>query len=110
MIKYKYGEFSEKQLSDATYDLRKHIYFLLLLVDKNTKEQYEGIDVDQAFGDLFRKLSGMNELLSYPKELVTVNALLEAAIMEYHNPKFQWGVYRKLILDAGNEVIKVKGV
>ena len=110
MIGYKYGEFSEKQLSDSAYDLRKNIYFLLLLVDRNTKDQYEGVDVDKAFADLFRKLSGLNELLSYPKELVTVNALLEAAMTEYHNPEFQWGVYRKLILDAGNEVIKVKGV
>ena len=110
MIEYKYGEFQDKQFSDALYEYRKKIYFLLLIVDKNTKDNYPYVDVDKAYDNLFKELGGLNELLCYPKELVTVNALLEAAIVEYHNPDFEWSVYRKLVLDAGNEVLKVKGV
>ena len=110
MIPYKYGNFDDNQVSKATYDLRKKIYFLLLLVDPKTKDQYPYADVEQAFMDLFRKLSGMNELLFYPKELVSVNSLLEAALMEYRKPDFDFQVYRKLVLDAGSEVVRIKEV
>ena len=43
-------------------------------------------------------------------ELVTVLSLLQAAMTEYNNPEFDFQTYRKLILDAGAEVEKLKEV
>ena len=110
MIPYKYGNFEERQVSDAVHDLRKGIYFLLLLVDPKTKDEYPHADVDKAFENMFQKLAGMNELLFYPKELVFVNSLLQSAQNELHKDDFNYRTYRKLILDAGSEIVRVKGV
>ena len=52
----------------------------------------------------------MNQLFMEPPELVTVMSLLQAALMEYENPEFEFQTYRKLILDAGAEVDKLKEV
>ena len=41
-MKYKYGEFTENQISLTKTKLRKQIFFLLLIVDPNTKAEYEG--------------------------------------------------------------------
>lgn len=110
MWQHKYGEFDYKQMDDVKKYIRKQIYFLLLYVDPNTKDEYPNVDVESAFINLQTKLGGMNELLFYPTELVVVLSLLERALIEFKNPEFSFGVYRKLILDAGNEVLKIKEV
>lgn len=107
---YKYGEFSAKQIGEIKKDLRKNIFYLLLIIDKKTKSQFENVDVNKAIEAELIRLSGLNELLSYPKELVWISCLLQAAIKEYNNPDFNWHTYRKLILDAGAEVLKIKEV
>ena len=53
---------------------------------------------------------GLNKLLMDQPELVMVLSLLQAAMTEYNNPKFNFHIYRKLILDAGAEVDKLKEV
>lgn len=110
MWKHKYGEFQENQVEDTKRFIRKQIYFLLLCVDPETKDEYKEIDVAVAFDGILRKISGLNSILFYPSELVKVISLLEAALLEYKSSDFQFGVYRKLILDAGNEVLKIKEV
>lgn len=107
---YKYGDFSHNQIHETKQSIRKSIFFLLLIVDPKTKNEYENVDVIAAFGNLLHKLGGMNSILLEPPEMVSVISLLEAALIEYSSPEFEWQTYRKLILDAGSEVLKVKEV
>lgn len=110
-MKHKYGwDFTKEQMADAKTDLRGKIFFLLLCVDPKTKFEYQNIDVEKAFDSLLRNLDGYNKLFNCPVEIVRIMCLLEAALDEYRNSNFQFSIYRKLILDAGSEVLKIKEV
>lgn len=106
-MKHKYGEFSLKQSIEYREKMRKQIFFLLLIVDPNTKAEYKDVDVDEAFENVLRTFGGYNELLGCPMPMVTVMSMLNAARMELHNREFSFATYRKLILDAGSEVLKI---
>lgn len=107
---HKYGEFSENQIALTKKSIRGSIFFLLLCVDNETKDEYEDVDVNEAFTNLLNKLGGLNSILFEPPELVTVISLLERAMWTYNKPKFNFYKYRKLLLDAGSEVLKIKEV
>ena len=111
MIEYKYGTYGDEQFLDSTTYIRKQIFYLLLYVDPKTKDEYKDTDVSKAFNGLLYKLSGLNSLLAEPPALVSVMSMLEAALLEYQNllknTDFNFSKYRKLILDAGNEVLKI---
>lgn len=107
---HKYGYFSQNQIKHAKENIRKSIFFLLLYVDPKTKQEYCNIDVNQAFLSLLYKLNGLNEVLLYPTELVFIISLIQSALNEYNSPNFNFKVYRKLILDAGAEVLNIKEV
>lgn len=109
-MKHLYGEFTQNQILQTKKSLRGSIFFLLLCVDNNTAHEYKDVDVNKCFNGLLLKLGGMNDLLMNPPELVTVMSLLQAAMNEYNNPKFNFKTYRKLILDAGAEVDNLKEV
>jgi len=104
----KYGYYSPAQIHSTKLSIRKSIFFLLLYVDPATREQYLNIDVADAFRNLQYKLNGLNSILLEPPELVETMSLLEAALKEYENDCFLWSRYRKLILDAGSEIMKIK--
>ena len=106
----KYGKFSSSQISSVKLSLRKSIFFLLLYVDPETKSSYQDVDVEDAFQSLQLRLNGLNSIFLEPPELVTVMSLIESALQEYKKPKFNFRVFRKLILDAGSEIMKVKEV
>ena len=110
MWKYKYGGCVDGQVSEIKTYMQKQIYYLLLYVDKKTCDEYKGVDVDKAFVNILYWFDGLNEILSYPKELVKVVALLEEARKEYSSEGFEYSKYRKLILDAGSEVMKIQEV
>lgn len=105
----KYGTYSSSQVSSTISHLRKSIFFLLLYVDPQTKDEYPNIDVADAFRNLQYKLSGLNSILLEPPALVIVMSLIEAALQEYRCDDFDFMRYRKLILDAGAEIMKVGG-
>lgn len=107
---YKYGEFSTNQIAQTKEYMRKRIFFLLLIVDPSTRQDYKNVNVQEAFDCELRKLGGLNNILFQPPELVRIIALLEAALIEFSSPEFDWYKYRKLVLDAGNEVLKIKEV
>ena len=109
-MKHLYGEFTQNQIAQAKKSLRGSIFFLLLCVDKKTAHEYEDVNVNKSFNGLLLKIGGMNQLLMNQPELVTVMSLLQAAMMEYNKPEFDFHTYRKLILDAGAEVLKLKEV
>lgn len=109
-MRQKYGKFSQSQISLTKKDIRKQIIFLLSIADPELKDKYQHIDVKAAFQSLLDELSGLNELLFQPPELVRVMSLLEAALKEYNSKTFDFSRYRKLILDAGAEVNAIKEV
>ena len=104
MVQYKYGEFAEMQVSDMVQLIRKRIFFLLLVAESPGK--FPDINLEKAHTSLMWKLSGFNELLGQPSEIVTTMSLLEEALNNLKT-NFDFVKYRKLILDAGAEVSKI---
>ena len=107
MYQHKYGQFTDMQISEIKEILRKRIFFLLLVAeDLEAKNKFPEVDLEQANTTLLWRISGLNELLGEPIELVTVLSLLEEA-KNTIKPDFDFAKYRKLILDAGAEVMKI---
>ena len=107
MCPHKYGEFADMQLSEIKEILRKRIFFLLLVAeDLEAKEKFPEVDLVQANTTLLWRISGLNELLGEPVELVTVLSLLAEA-KNTITENFDFAKYRKLILDAGAEIMKI---
>ena len=104
----KYGNCSSTQIESTIFHLRKSIFFLLLYVDPATKDEYPDIDVAEAFRSLQYRLNGLNSILLEPPELIETMSLLESALNEYSSKHFDFRKYRKLILDAGSEIMKIK--
>lgn len=109
-MKYSYGDFTENQIKGTKEKMRKQIFFLLLIVDPKTSPDYKNVDIQDAFQNVLITFGGLNDLLNYPQEFVDVMSLLNAAFLEYKKDIFNWNMYRKLILDAGNAVLKIKEV
>lgn len=108
-IKHLYGEFSQQQIAQIKKSLRGSIFFLLLCVDPETSHEYENVDINKSFEGLLLKLGGMNELLMNQPEIVTTMSLLQAAKIELNKTEdFDFHIYRKLILDAGAEINKLR--
>ena len=110
MVKHKYGAFKTKQIREIKETMRKQIFFLLLLADPATKGQYPDVDIKRAFDNLMYKINGFNSLLFYPTEVVDILSILEEAREELEKPEFDFETYRKLVLDAGAVVTKIKEV
>ena len=109
-MEYMYGKIPKRQLKEIKKSIRSSIFFLLLCVDPNTSIDYEKIDINKSFENLFYKLDGFNTLLFYPEEILEIMSLLKTAQNIYNNPNFEFKIYRKLILDAGALVLKIKEV
>lgn len=107
-MKHLYGEFTSNQIAQTKKSLRGSIFFLLLCVDPKTSFEYENVDVNKCFNGLLLRLSGLNELLFNQPEIVTTMSLLQAALMEFNKIDFDFYIYRKLILDAGAEIDKLR--
>lgn len=106
---HKYGTFSQSQMRSAKQSIRKSIFFLLVCVDPKTNVSCN-LDVNQVFLNVLYKIDGLNEILFYPPEIVSIVSLLQSAMDEYNKSNFNFQKYRKLILDAGAEVLKIKEV
>ena len=85
----------------------KELFWLLLYKDPKTKEQYQNVNFEKYFDGLMRKINGLNELLFYPTEIVSIMSLLQAAFQETREEPFNYPIYRKLILDAHSLVDKI---
>ena len=109
-MQHKYGEFSGNQISLTKQRLRREIFFLLLCVDPETKDDYQDVDVNTAIRGVLYKLGGLNSVLFEPPALVLAISLLEEALIQYGKSDFDFFVYRKLILDAGAQILKIEEV
>ena len=104
---HKYGEFANKQLSETKYILRKKIFFLLLVAEDIDHSKFPDVSLLEAHTSLLWLISGLNELLGEPQEVVTVLSLLEEAKNMIETERFDFAKYRKLILDAGAKVREI---
>ncbi len=109
MWHHKYGDFADMQISEIKEILRKRIFFLLIVADdeiNNNKQEFPEVNLVRANTSVLWRISGLNKLLGEPTELVTVVSLLEEA-KNTINENFDFDKYRKLILDAGAEIMKI---
>lgn len=109
-VKTKYGSFTPNQIRESKETIRKQIFFLLLLADPKTKDQYPDVNICLAFDNLMYKIDGFNSLFGYPTEVVEIMSILEEARKELDESQFNFEKYRKLILDAGAQVSEIKEV
>lgn len=107
-MKTLYGYYSPTQIHSTKLSIQKSIFFLLLCVDPATSGDYPDINVIDVFNNLQCKINGLNSILREPPELVETMSLLEAALNEYKSECFKWSNYRKLILDAGAMIMRIK--
>ena len=109
-MNYEYGVFSNEQMKKFKEKMRRQIFYLLLIVDPETKDKYSDTNVEEAFQNVLRTFGGYNDLLHCPTAMVTVLSLVNAARLEYLSKDFKFSTYRKLILDAGCEVLNIEEV
>ena len=102
-----YGTFDDKQFEEYKIQLHKDLFWLLLYKDPKTKDKYKSIDFEKYFVNLMRRINGLNEILLYPVEIVSIMSLLQAALIETKDDDFDYMAYRKLILDAHSLVDKI---
>jgi hypothetical protein len=100
-------KFTAEQIENEKKLLQKKIFYLLLIVDPETAANYPDVDIVAAFEDLFSDLDGLNEVFEYPTEMVNIAKKLAKALKEFQSESFEFKKYRKLVLDAGSEVMKI---
>ena len=108
-MKHLYGYFTDKQMENYKVKLHKELFWLLIYQDPETKDEYPNVDFNKYFDGLMRKIDGLNKLLFYPTEIVSIMSLLEAALIESEKVDFDYKTYRKLVLDAHSLVDKIGG-
>ena len=97
-----YGELDAEQLAEYKDKLHKKMFWLLLYKDPDTCAQYEYVNFDKYFKSLMQEINGLNDILMRPAELIETMTLLQAAYNETTNQTFDYGKYRKFVLDAHN--------
>lgn len=103
-------EFSQNQIAETKERIRKKIFYLILYVDPETSKDYPNVDVSDAIDNVLNLVSGFNDLMGCPNEVVMAMSYLTTARRLYNSNNYSWMKYRKLILDAGSEIGKIKEV
>lgn len=107
-VSHKYGIFKESQIEYYQEKLRKKIFWLVLYTDKNTKTDFDEIDVVKYHEDLLFEISRYNELLLYPEDFVEIINALESALYILKSDRFNFRKYKKLVFDAGALLKRMK--
>lgn len=108
-MEHLYGHFEDSQVENYKVKLHKNLFWLLLYKDPNTKDKFAEVNFEKYFEKVMREIDGLNELLFYPTEIVTMMSLLEAAVIETRKEDFDYQAYRKLVLDAHAQIDKIGG-
>lgn len=101
-MEYIYGEFSDKQIELNAESMHNAIHKLLLYKD----DKIMGLIFDSNeqflhyFKNLLYRFGGFNSLLGEPEQMVALMSTLQAAYDEVKKDRFNFAVYRRLILDA----------
>lgn len=101
-MRYLYGEFAPEQIDKFKDKLHKKLFWLLLYKDPDTEKKYSHVDFNAYFVKLMAEIDGLNELLFFPEAIVEMCMKLQAAYHETQKEIFDYGIYRKLVLDAHN--------
>ena len=107
---HKYGEYTEFQVGEFKKRIRKTIFLLLLSVDPKTASQFKHANIKKVFSGLLYELGGASDVFFEPAEIVEAVNLLERARQELFSAEYDFKVYRKLILDAGACIDRIKEV
>ena len=107
-VSHKYGIFKESQIEYYQEKVRKKIFWLVLYTDKNTKTDFDEIDVVKYHEDLLFEISRYNELLLYPEDFVEIINSLESALYILRSDHFNFRKYKKLVFDAGALLKRMK--
>lgn len=101
-MKHKYGEFSKEQIECNAKIMHGQIHKLLLHKDTDFKNIvfFTEADFNNYFVNLLYRFGGLNELLGYPKHMVSLMSTLQAAYTEVNSENFNYSNFRRLILDA----------
>lgn len=105
-----YGSFDMKQLDKYKVKLHKKLFWLILYKDPDLKGKYGYINFQKYFKRLMGEIDGLNQLLSYPPQIVEMMSLLQAAYTLTEKEKFDYKTYRKYVLDAHSLIDELKEV
>lgn len=108
LVPHKYGELKFLKLITISRNYEKKIFWLVLYTDKNTKEDFENIDVVKYHKNLLFEISNCNKLLLYPKDFVEIINSLECALSVLQSEEFDFNKYKKLVFDAGALLQRMK--
>ena len=95
LIPHKYGKFKKSQIDYYKQKLRKKIFWLVLYTDKNTKDDFNDIDVVKYHQNLLFEISSCNNSL-------------ECALSILESDEFDFCKYKKLVFDAGAMLQRMK--
>lgn len=101
-MKYLYGEFTNKQIIEATKQMHNDIHKLLLYKDLNITETIFKNDEEflSYFNNLLFRFGGLNELFNQPPMLVSLMSTLQAAYDEVRSNDYKYTTFRRAILDS----------
>lgn len=101
-MQYIYGEFTDKQISEAVRVMHNDIHKLLLYKDNKIEEKIFNTEEDFVtyFTNLLFRFGGLNELLGEPDQMVALMSTLQAAYDEVLSDHFNYRVFRRAILDS----------
>lgn len=108
-MEHLYGYFTDGQVENYKTKLHKDVFWLLLYKDPQKEGDFPDVDYEKYFDGLMLKINGLNELLSYPTEIVEMMSILEAALLETRKDYFNFRTYRKLLFDAHALIDKIGG-
>ena len=92
-MKYKYGNFTEKQFHDYKKLLHNKVHWLLIYEESSYLGLLEYISNLQFY------IAGLTELIN-SSQIINLANIIECIRLEYISPQHSHKKYRKLVLDA----------
>ena len=101
MVKCKYGEITEEQLSSYKAKLHSSVHWLLIYAEKNDNDI-----ILPYFTRVQETFLSLNEVLMYPESILEIINKLEIAKLEYMKKEYNHRLYRSCILDVHDLIDK----
>lgn len=99
-MEHKYGSFTPSQMANYKQDLHRKVHWMLIYKDSKCNQDYLSVDVNQYIISVLIQLNGLNSILNYPSSFVTLMSLIEGARLELFKEKFDYKLYRKILLQV----------
>lgn len=96
------NDLTDEQFETCRTNAHKRIHWLIIYKEQSYPH------LNEYFETVLYKLSGLNSLLNYPKDMMELLCLIESARLEnLKGDKCNYKLYRKTVLDAHSELDKV---